>query len=188
MYWWPPWFQWWKHTGRKRLCRNQTAEPSECCRDLFFVSLGYVLKEVLLHWGIIGKLCNFGNDTTGISNLRNWAGFNNTKVQLMTLTMSVEGHWGHWTYLSLYTCDAGWHIWCFIISLLSSLTSDSTSEQCLLPPGRTEGWHESDWKTLPPQHYVLHMHTLVMIVDELSYNFQQYLWSSSTSCLWKFGH
>ena len=29
-------------------------------------------------------------------------------------------------------------------SELASLTSDSTSEQCLLSPERTEGWHESD--------------------------------------------
>jgi len=31
-----------------------------------------------------------------------------------------------------------------IESELASLTSDSTSEQCLLSPERTEGWHESD--------------------------------------------
>lgn len=31
-----------------------------------------------------------------------------------------------------------------IESELASLTSDSTSEQCLLSPDWTDGWHESD--------------------------------------------
>lgn len=49
-----------------------------------------------------------------------------------------------------------------IESELASLTSDSTSEQCLLSPERTEGWHESDWEDSPASALCtvkIHMHT-----------------------------
>ena len=40
-----------------------------------------------------------------------------------------------------------------IESELASLTSDSTSDQCLLSPEKTEGWHESG------SAVIIHMHT-----------------------------